>query len=149
MTVPEPAASEVPGTPQLPVAAGPDAGPFEIGFTAADLPALRGAGRGRAREAGLSGVPLDDLVVAVHELATNAVRHGGGRGRLDLRRDGDTLICDVTDRGPGFGEVPVPSGPPPAEVPGGRGLWLARLLTDTLLLSDGPDGVTVSVTMCL
>ncbi|AGZ44001.1 ATP-binding protein [Actinoplanes friuliensis] len=78
------------------------------------------------------------------------MRHGGGHGRIELRRDGDTLLCDIVDHGPGFpGGVPAPAGPPSPQTPGGRGLWLARHLTDTLLISDGPGGVTVSVTACL
>jgi anti-sigma regulatory factor (Ser/Thr protein kinase) len=140
MSPPEPAARE-------PEAA---AGRLEKDFTADDLGGLRRAVLAGARRAGLSGDPLDDFVIAVHELATNAVRHGGGQGRLALRRDGDTLVCDVSDDGPGFaGGVPAAANPPSAQTDGGRGLWLARQLTDTLLITDGPAGATVSVTVCL
>jgi anti-sigma regulatory factor (Ser/Thr protein kinase) len=59
-------------------------------------------------------------------------------------------VCDVSDHGPGFvGGVPAPPGPPPPGSPGGRGLWLAGQFTDTLMIVDGPDGVTASVTVCL
>ncbi len=128
----------------------PVAEPLSRPFTVDDITELRHAVDAYLRRAGLDGDPREDFVVAVHELVTNAVRHGGGAGRLELRRDGDTLRCEVADHGPGFGTAtPAPAGPPPVEAPGGRGLWLARLLSDTMLISDGPDGVTVSVTVCL
>ena len=119
-------------------------------FTADHVTDLRHAVRDWAEAAGLTGDVLYDFVVAVHELVTNAVRHGGGRGRLLLRRDGDTLICDVVDQGRGFPNgVPVRDGPPAADTPGGRGILLAHQLADSLLISDTPNGVTASVTVCL
>ena len=147
MSPSEPASEPDAATPALPVR--PEPGPLEKDFTAEDLGGLRHTVFAGARRAGLTGDPLNDFVVAVHELVTNAVRHGGGRGRLALRRDGDTLVCDVSDDGPGFtGGVPAAANPSP-QTPGGRGLWLARQLTDTLLITDGPAGATVSVTVCL
>jgi len=133
---------------EAPVAAGGTV--FVRDFAAADVTAMRHDLRRHAEGAGLRGDALDDFVAAVNELVTNAVRHGGGQGSLRLVRDADTLIVDVSDRGQGFaGAVPVAAGPPAANVPGGRGILLARRLTDTLLISDGPDGVTVTVTRCL
>lgn len=148
-------------TPESPLAQGPGAGVgaapvstavevFAREFTAADVTDLRHDLRRHAATAGLRDDALDDFVAAVNELVTNAVRHGGGRGSLRLALDADTLIGDVSDRGEGFaGALPSTAGPPPADIPGGRGLLLARRLTDTLLISDGPDGVTVTVTRCL
>ncbi|WP_250036462.1 ATP-binding protein [Paractinoplanes maris] len=119
-------------------------------FAREQVTALRHAVARQAQAAGLRDDALDDFVTAVHELVINAVRHGGGRGLLRLRRDDDTLICDVIDHGGGFADgVPLPAGPPAANVTGGRGIMLARLLTDTLLISDTPAGVTATVTFCL
>ena len=119
-------------------------------FTADLVSDVRHAVRGQAETAGLTGDSLDGFVIAVHELVTNAVRHGGGRGRVQLRNDGENLSCEVTDHGSGFpAGVPEPGGPPPVNAPGGRGLLLARELTDTMLISNSPVGVTVSVAMCL
>jgi serine/threonine-protein kinase RsbW len=136
--------------------AGPDAAAarqaaevFVREFTAEEITDLRHDLRHHAETAGLTGDALDDFVAAVNELVTNAVRHGGGQGSLRLTRDSETLIADVSDRGEGFaGRLPAPAAPP-ADVPGGRGILLARRLTDTLMISDGPDGVTVTVTRCL
>lgn len=144
-------------TPESPLTQGTGSAPdtaaaevFARDFTGEDITGLRHDLRRHTEAAGLRGDDLDDFVAAVNELVTNAVRHGGGRGSLRLTLDVDTLIADVSDHGAGFpGEMPVLAGPPPADMPGGRGILLARLLTDTLLISDGPDGVTVTVTRCL
>lgn len=81
---------------------------------------------------------------------TNGVRHGGGQGQLNLAHDDGHLTCGVSDHGPGFpdgffGGTELPS----PQTLGGRGLWLAQELTDTLLVTSGPVGATVTVTVCL
>jgi serine/threonine-protein kinase RsbW len=84
-------------------------------------------------------------VVAVNELLTNAVRHGGGRGRLTLLHVADRVVCEVSDDGPG---LPAPLGEPrrpSSDQPGGWGLWLAEELTDTFDLVTGAGGTTVRV----
>ena len=50
-------------------------------------------------QAGLSDGRTRDLVLAVHELAANAVRHGAGQGRLRLWATPDGVRCEVTDDG--------------------------------------------------
>ena len=58
-----------------PAGAGP-APILEQAFDAGSLYALRAAAAAHAAQAGLPPVRVHDLVVAVHELAANAVRHG-------------------------------------------------------------------------
>jgi serine/threonine-protein kinase RsbW len=86
-------------------------------------------------------------VVAVNELLTNAVRHGGGGGRLRLWRADDQLVCEVSDNGPGLSGVLEGRGPvrPAADQPGGWGLWLAEELTDDFAITTGTGGTTVRV----
>jgi len=48
------------------------------------LYAARSAVSARATHAGLAEGRVYDLVAAAHELAANAVQHGGGAGRLRL-----------------------------------------------------------------
>ncbi|WP_280841626.1 ATP-binding protein [Micromonospora sp. A200] len=96
---------------------------------------------------GLTGDAGYDFVLAVHELATNAVRHGGGRGHLELRRQDDVLTCEIIDQGPAPGHLPVRL--PAVDTAGGRGLWLAHQLTEGLILTRRLDGVTATVTACL
>ncbi|MFE9204855.1 ATP-binding protein [Micromonospora sp. NPDC007230] len=116
-------------------------------FTAEAVTPLRHLLAARVTAAGLSGDDGDDFVLAVHELVTNAVRHGGGSGHLDLRQVDDILVCEVTDHGAGSDALPVDL--PPAHVPGGRGLWLAHQLAGALMLTRRPDGVTAAVSACL
>ncbi|WP_229401776.1 ATP-binding protein [Micromonospora okii] len=105
--------------------------------------ALRHAVTDAAGGAGLAGDALEDFVLAVHELVTNVVRHGGGSGRLRLRRHGALLTCEISDDGPGLGDVRVAL-PAPNEV-GHRGLWLAQQLTDGLEIRDDGRGTTAWV----
>lgn len=115
-------------------------------FTGADVPRLRHVLREEAARRGVGGDALDDLVTALNELLINAVRHGGGRGVVAMHRDGDTLVCEVADDGPGFAAGP-PAGfaLPPVALAGGRGLWLAHRLTGGLTIRTGAGGVTASV----
>ncbi|GAB3066445.1 ATP-binding protein [Micromonospora schwarzwaldensis] len=113
-------------------------------ISAARVTALRHAVAAAAHSAGLVGHGLEDFVLAVHELVTNVVRHGGGSGEVRLRRHADLLICQVSDDGPGLGEVEVAL-PSPGEV-GHRGLWLAQQLTDGLMVDNSGQGTTASVT---
>lgn len=123
---------------------------WSVPFTGHDVPRLRQSLRREAGRQGLDSDALDDFVAALNELLINAVRHGGGRGVVRLRRDGGVLVCEVSDDGPGFpGGAPDAFPPPPADRPGGRGLWLAHELTDGLTIRTGPCGVIASVTVSL
>lgn len=110
--------------------------------------------RPRVREcvtrAGLDEPRRSDFLLAVHEVACNAVEHGGGAGRLLLYRSDGALHCRVSDNGPGFTEEAVPAEPPGLlGGEGGRGLWLTKELTDRLHITAGPVGAVVTVAMCL
>ncbi len=64
-----------------------------------DMPAVRRLVAVCARVAGLPLERIDDLVLAVHEIASNSVRHGGGTGTLRVWHDGGAVVCEVTDGG--------------------------------------------------
>ena len=102
-----------------------------------------------ARGCHLSGDRLDDLELAVDEIMTNVVRHGGGTGQLNVWRGGD-LVCQVTDAGRGFDARPFlqQERPRPSE-DGGMGLWLARQTSDKLTIDSGPDGTTIGIHQAL
>jgi anti-sigma regulatory factor (Ser/Thr protein kinase) len=108
-------------------------------FTLETLVALRHDVERCAVREGLIDLALYRFVVAVNELTTNAVRHGGGQGRLVLWRTGDQLHCRVTDHGPG---LPVSYQPamPSADAIGGRGLLLASHGVERLTV----DGTSVT-----
>jgi serine/threonine-protein kinase RsbW len=97
----------------------------------------------RARAFGLDGDRLDDFVVAVNELLTNAVRHGGGTGHVTLWCVDDAVLCEVTDHGGGLGALRA--GRPAPDELGGRGLWLVRELTDSIAIKTGPEGTAVRI----
>src|SRR5262249_41510308 len=63
----------------------------------AGLMSLRAAVGRRATRAGLSPSRRDDVVLAVDELATNSIRHGGGAGTLLMWETAAALVCEVTD----------------------------------------------------
>jgi serine/threonine-protein kinase RsbW len=107
---------------------------------------LRHAVASCAGAAGLGGERLEDFVVAVNELLTNAVRHGGGTGRIRLWSGGDRVWCEVADSGAGLsGSAPHHPHRPASDEPGGWGLWLAGELTDSLHIVTGRDGTTVQI----
>jgi anti-sigma regulatory factor (Ser/Thr protein kinase) len=47
----------------------------------------------------MSEMRARDAMLAVHELAANAVRHGAGRGRLRMWSQEGALCCQVRDGG--------------------------------------------------
>ncbi|WP_157746545.1 ATP-binding protein [Micromonospora inositola] len=116
-------------------------------FTASTVTALRHGLAAAVTGAGLAGDAGYDFVLAVHELVTNAVRHGGGHGHLALRRQDDVLICEVSDGGATLGRLPVRL--PAVDVAGGRGLWLASQLAEGLIFARGVHGLTATVTAWL
>ncbi|WP_199511557.1 ATP-binding protein [Nucisporomicrobium flavum] len=112
-------------------------------FDRSQVAALRHAVAARAGAAGLTGDGLDDFVVAVNELLTNAVRHGGGTGHLTLWCEPRAITCEVADHGAGVGRLR--DGKPAPDEPGGWGLYLVRELTDTFAIKSGPEGTAVRI----
>lgn len=91
---------------------------------------------------GLAGERLDDLALAVAELTTNSVVHGGGTGTLHIWSEAGQLVCEVHDSGhltdPLAGRRPVP----PSR-PGGRGLLLVNHLSDLVRTHTTEHGTTI------
>jgi anti-sigma regulatory factor (Ser/Thr protein kinase) len=80
---------------------------------------------------------LEDIVLAVNELATNAVEHGTPEAQLSLWTGQHGLLCEVDDGGTLRDPLPGLQAPHPAE-PRGRGVWIARQLCDSLhVWADG------------
>jgi anti-sigma regulatory factor (Ser/Thr protein kinase) len=117
-------------------------------FDSGTLYALRAAVEAHATQAGLPESRTDDLVIAVHELAANAVRHGAGAGRLRMwERDG-ALHCQVNDSGsPASGTQAGPGGNIADRWPflQGHGLWLVRLVADQISVFSGPGGTRATI----
>ncbi|NUT36252.1 MAG: ATP-binding protein [Hamadaea sp.] len=116
-----------------------------LDFRAGDLHRVRQTVSAYAHEWGVPGDRAGTLLLVASELAVNAVRHGGGIGRLRLWRDSTGVVCEVADRGPGLAD-PEQAGrtAPGPRQSGGRGLWILRTVADDLLVVSGPDGTTVT-----
>jgi anti-sigma regulatory factor (Ser/Thr protein kinase) len=94
---------------------------------------------------------VEDLVMAVHEVAINGLRHGRPPVTVRLWAAPERVQCAVTDGGPGF-EDPfagyVRGGGD--ELPEGRfGLWLARQLCDEVVMARTPEGFTTRLVVDL
>ena len=68
-------------------------------FDASTLSALRAAAQACVAQAGIPAERATDIVIALHELAANAVRHGAGSGRLRIWDPIGALYCRVDDDG--------------------------------------------------
>jgi anti-sigma regulatory factor (Ser/Thr protein kinase) len=124
----------------------PQAPVHELGFESEDLADVRRFVARRARAAGLGATRQEDLVLAVNEMATNSVRHGGGRGTLRAWQEGGVLICEVRDRGRFDDPLAGRRRPTGAQIDG-YGLWLANQVCDLVQVRSHADGSAVRVHM--
>lgn len=112
-------------------------------FDVGTLHVLRKTVLAAAKAAGMPRDRAADVMIAVHELATNSVRHGAGTGRLRMHAIEGHLFCRVSDGGsartagdergcdPGEQSWPVESG---------HGLWLVQQVADLVSVVSGPGG---------
>jgi anti-anti-sigma factor len=125
-----------------------DAPILDQAFDAGSLYALRAAVAAHATSAGLAPGRADDLVIAVHELAANAVRHGAGHGRLRVWRSEHALLCEITDDGLPDGAREAQTTPEWRAEPG-HGLSLVRQVADQTTLRSGRDGTSATISFVL
>jgi anti-sigma regulatory factor (Ser/Thr protein kinase) len=129
---------------------GPVTAPLDQLFDRGDLYTLRSAVAAHGADLGAGPDQVRHLVIIASELASNAVRHGGGRGRLRLWRVDGAVRCEVSDEGPG---LPDPRGAgttnPPALALGGRGLWIVRRLSTELTIDSTDRGTTVTAAVAV
>jgi len=141
----DPMSSPDPFHEQLPL---PAEEPEELVFSLHDLGAVRRLVSHYASAANLENTRREDLQVAVNEVATNSVRHGGGLGTLSVWVDEDALLCEVRDTGC-IDDPLVGRERPPAARPDGRGLWLMNQLCDLAQVRSQPHGTAVRLQMNL
>jgi anti-sigma regulatory factor (Ser/Thr protein kinase) len=116
----------------------------EIGFGLDDLPNVRRAIESFARGAELAPSRVDELVLAVNEITTNAVIHGRPPATVRGWHTRSEIVIEVTDAGDGIRDVLAGQLTPPPAALGGRGLWLTRLLCDAVEVTNG-TGCTVTM----
>jgi anti-sigma regulatory factor (Ser/Thr protein kinase) len=122
----------------------PPAGAEVLAYGRGDLPRVRRLTRLRAAEVGIGGDRVDDVVLAVNEIATNTLAHAGERGTLGIWLDVEQreLICEVRDGG--HIADPLAGRRRPSEDDlSGRGLWIVNQLCDLVELRSGVDGTVV------
>jgi anti-sigma regulatory factor (Ser/Thr protein kinase) len=111
----------------------------------AELSRLRAVLHSWAGEHHFAGEPVDDVVVAAVEVAANGLLHGAAPVRVRAWHRNDTLIVQCDDTA--GRRIPATAGyrrPQLAHAaPGGRGLWLARQLTDVVITESTPGRTSV------
>lgn len=110
-------------------------------FGPGDLGWARSMAERHGRSAGLRPERAEDLALAVHEVVTNSLVHGGGTGVLRIWREATAVVCEVADRGVLADPMVGRRTPAPGQE-SGRGLWLANQLCD-LVQVRSRDGRTV------
>lgn len=113
------------------------------------LYAMRATVAAHAANLGAGPVLVEQMLIVASELATNAIRHGGGSGRLRVWREHAWLHVEVSDRGPGMADPTAGSRPPDQTATEGRGLWICRQLVTDLQVATGPRGTTVTAVVGL
>ncbi len=97
----------------------------------------------------LCGLPeetVDDVLLALDEAVSNAIRHGSGSGgpiEVSVGVEDGWIDVLVLDRGPTPRPPCLPDGPPRTLATGGRGLWLIAQLVDEVRLWRRGDGTLV------
>ncbi len=113
-------------------------------FDADSLSRVRRLVRQAGAKAQLPAQRAEDFALAVHEIAANSVRHGGGGGALRVWQQPESLICEVNDSGrladPLAGRI-RPQGV------AGYGLWLAQQLSDLVQLRCADSGNVIRLHM--
>ena len=124
----------------------PPADAQTLSFTVTSLHELREFVAEVAHCARLSREHTENVRLAVNELASNSIRHGGGAGTLTTWRENGSLIYQVSDRGR-IRERLVGRLRPAPDQASGRGLWLVNHLCDLVQIRSDDHGSVVRVHM--
>ena len=91
---------------------------------------------------------LADVLLALDEAVSNAIRHGSRGGEqvlVTVESDGEWVEMTVRDGGPTPRLPRLPAEPPPVLQTGGRGLWLILQLVDEVRLQRIEDGTRLTM----
>ena len=89
-----------------------------------------------------------DVLLALDEAVSNAVRHGSSAGEpvvVTVESDGEWIEMSVHDGGPTPRLPRLPAEPPPVLHTGGRGLWLILQLVDEVRLQRVGAGTRLTM----
>jgi anti-sigma regulatory factor (Ser/Thr protein kinase) len=124
----------------------PSATLHEMQFDRARLAALRRLVAAASARAGVLPRRVDDLVIAVNEVATNSVVHAGGRGTAKMWRDEDAFVCEIGDAGV-ITDPLADRTRPGRDAADARGLWTANRLCDLVQMRSSEHGSVVRLRM--
>jgi anti-sigma regulatory factor (Ser/Thr protein kinase) len=113
-------------------------------FDAPRLGAARKHATAEARRAGVDDGRIDDVTLAIGELAANSIRHGGGRGTLRVWTEDGLLVGEVSDSGRLTDPLAGRRRARLAQL-GGRGLLIVHHVADLVRTHTGPDGTTTRI----
>lgn len=114
----------------------------EFLFQPGSLAAVRSLVGREAVNAGLGDARAENAVAAVNEVASNTMRHAGGRGELRIWTAGDMFVCEVSDDGH-ITDPLVGRSRPNLDTQGGRGLWMVNQLCDLVQVRSFATGTSV------
>jgi serine/threonine-protein kinase RsbW len=109
--------------------------------TSSYLPELRRSVAGSL--GGIDEAVLADVLLALDEAVSNAIRHGSRGGDpvvVSVQSDDEWVEMSVRDGGPTPRLPRLPAGAPPVLQTGGRGLWLILQLVDEVRLQRIGEG---------
>jgi anti-sigma regulatory factor (Ser/Thr protein kinase) len=119
---------------------------LSLSVTLETLTEVREAVERFARGHGFDEARAFDVVFVANEIATNSVRHGGGRGVFRIWTDADGVVFETSDTGRIL-EPLVGRRSPPPDADGGLGLWIANQLSDLVQIRTFESGSVVRVHM--
>ncbi|MEV4163144.1 anti-sigma factor RsbA family regulatory protein [Nonomuraea dietziae] len=111
-------------------------------FDAEKLSAARTFAVSQVQRLGLDGTRLMEAELAVAELTTNSVVHGGGHGTLAIWGAEGQVVVEVRDAGRLLDPL-AGRRPPELGQLGGRGLMLVHYVTDLVRVHTTDDGTAV------
>jgi anti-sigma regulatory factor (Ser/Thr protein kinase) len=141
------AGAAIPRAADLPLPEPPrTAARFAFGLD--DLSTVRSIAGRHGTRSGLSQERTADLVLAVNEVATNAIKHAQARGLVRLWTTTNQVVCQLED--PGHIADPLAgTHMPTLSVDGGLGLWMVNQLCDLVEARTGALGTVIRLTMNL
>ena len=112
---------------------------LDLSFDTDTLPTARARIRACASRDGFGEDQAEGMVLAVHELAANVIRHAGGAGRLRAWSLPGALYCQVDDGvASAFAVDSLPCEP-------GHGLWVVRQVASQMQTLSSHAGTSVQV----
>jgi anti-sigma regulatory factor (Ser/Thr protein kinase) len=94
----------------------------------------------------VAGDEVEDLVVAVSEVVTNAILHGRAPVEMRIWSGGDRIVVTVSDAGPGPADPYAGMVLSDARDTSGRGLWITQQCVNHVTAVRRPGRFTIRLT---